>query len=467
MLLAACQTGQAPAPSVPVASTPPTGAPSPSPVEQASPSPVPAAARVQVSGKVFADDGRRLENARVEVRSSDGQIVQTLQAIGGAYALPEVPVGTVLTLTAVQEGYSMRQRVHRAVLPGLNDDLDPNVVDFGGPLAGAYHALSLYPEITSVTPAARATNVASSPLVITFRLSHALPVADQGRFGRVLQVRFPVPVSPTHPTGEVIIRRGTAYEDTAATLTWNEAGTEGTFRFDAPLVTRAGGASAVTVGFDQGAPLEDWPENAESRRLGRDRAVKTYDGNGSTVSFQVAPFWRGAEGTTAPATRPSPLEIWGSTHATTTTFSLAPDTRQPKVKQVAAYSGKNGANDEIHVVFDEPMRGFPEEALDNGVLLPSSYRFVLGRTEEREDAERYAESDPAEGGNSPPLAPFYSINRTDTVILPLPNGTLTNFTVFKLYVDSAVKDLAGNAIQTSPRDPSTGLADHILEGRII
>lgn len=474
LAVAACQATTPPAPSTPTAA-PSAGAASIAPGATAAPTatvaPSPAAERVQVSGKLYDDDGRVLQDGSVEVRSTDGAIQQTVKAIGGAYAISGVPVGTTLTLTASHPGYTPRMRVHTTSALPLDEESNPNEMDFGGPRRGVYYALSSYPEIVSVTPANKATGVATSPLEVVFRLSTPLPSADRGRFGKLLQVRFPVPAYVDPDTmqtmSEVVIKAGTGFDEEVATLTWNDAGDEGTFRFNAPLVTRSATSSSVTVAFDQSVPIDEWPEDANGKPLGRGVSKDTFEGNGSSVSNRIAPFWRGPLDLLVPSTRPSPLEIWGKTHATSSTFSLAPDTRAPKVKEVIGFSGDAGQSARILVVFDEPVRGYPQAALDGSAIRASNYRFVLGRTVDDEDEEAYLASDPVKNGSTPPLEPYYSPNRLDTVILPMPDGFLRDYTVFKLYVDPAVKDLAGNGVQTSPQDPATALSDNVIEGKII
>jgi hypothetical protein len=382
-----------------------------------------------------------------------------------------VPVGTVLTVTASHPGYTKRVRMHTATSLPLDEDTNPNELDFGGLRRGMYYALSAYPEIVSVTPANQQTGVTTSPLEVAFRLSHPLPAADRGRFGRLMQVRFPVPAYTDPVTNqtvtEALIHAGTEFNGEVATVTWNQEGTEGSFRFNAPLVTRQAATSSVTIGFDPSVSIDDWPEGENGKVLGRGVARETFEGNGAIVANRIAPFWRGPGSLAVPSTRPSPLEVWGKTHATTSTFSLATDTRAPKVKQVIAYRGASGQPARILVTFDEPVRGYPEAVVDPAVLRASSYRFVLGNTDDREDAEEYAESDPLKNGSTPPMAPIFSATQLDTVILPVPEGFLRDYTVFKLYVDPAVKDLAGNSLQTSPQNPETALSDNVLEGRII
>jgi hypothetical protein len=474
-VVAACQAGT-PVPSAPTPTTAPSGmASSAAPVASAAPiassAPSPAVERVQVSGKLYDDEGRVLPDGTVEVRSTDGSIQQSIKAIGGAYAVTGVPVGTVLTLTATHPGFTPRVRVLAAAALPPDEETNPNEMDFGGPRRGVYYALSSYPEIVSVAPANKATGVASTPLEIAFKLSRPLSGADRGRFGKLLQVRFPVPsyIDPDtmETKTEVLIKAGTGYNEEVATLTWNANGDEGTFRFNAPLVTRQAATASVTVGFDQSVPLDEWPEDDNGKPLGRGVAPETFEGSGSKVLNQIAPFWRGPGDLPVPSAKPSPLDIWGKTHATTSTFSLSPDTKGPKVKEVIGFKGDAGGGARILVVFDEPMRAYPEAALDGSAVRASNYRFVLGRTDDDEDAEEYETSDPVKNGSTPPLDVVYSPNRPDTVILNFPAGYLRDFTVFKLYVDPAVKDPAGNSVQSSPQDPATALSDNVLEGKII
>lgn len=466
LLTAACQaappaaTGPTPSPSAPAPSAG-TSASSPA-------TPGPTAARVLVTGKVYDDEGRLLPDPRIEVRSlGDPTLDQTITAIAGAFSLPSVPAGTMLTLRALEDGYTARERTIVTKTFDPDVERDPNQVDFGGSGSGAYYALSQYPEIASVTPANQQDGVSANPLVVTFRLSHPLPASERGRFGKLLQLRFQVPTN-VQPSGEEIIRAGTAYGNDVATLTWNDAGTEGTFRFAAPLVTRGAQASAVTIGFDQTAAIDEWPESAQGKTLGRGRAPLTTSANDAPVTGEIAAFARQMPAASpVPSVRPSPLTLWGQMHRSTTRFSLAPDARRPKVVSAAAYHGKTGADDQIVVTFDEPIRGFPESALDGSAIKASHYRYVLGRTDTADEAKRFQESDPAKNGSSPALTPTYSTSSNNIVILRLPNGTLGTHSVFKLYVDPAVKDLAGNPVQTSEQAAGTALADHVVQGNVI
>jgi hypothetical protein len=468
VLLAACQAAQPTQPGQAGPQAPATMPPGTQPTESITPTAQPTAAtvRVQLSGKIYDDEGRVLTGATLKARSSDGAYSRDVEVIAGAYAIPDAPLGAPLTLQASLEGYTARERVHTPTLPRPDEDRNPNVVDFGGSGGGAYFALSQYPEISRILPANQQVGVPASPLIVTFTLSRPLPVDERGRFANLFQLRFQVPTE-VHPTGEIILRPGVAYEETVASLTWNEAGTEGTFSFGAPIVTRGAAASAVTVGFNQEASLDVWPQTANNKMLGRGRAQSTYSGNGTTVSNQVAPFWRGTDGLVAPSARPSPLALWGSTHMTTSSFSLAADSRRPRVKEVSAFRGAAGLRDTIVITFDEPIRGYPESALDGSAVRASNYRYVLGDSEDADDIKRFNETNVASGGNTPTSDLTYSRTRNDTVIITLPVGALAEKDVFKLYVDPAVKDVQGNGVQTSAQDPVTGLADHIIQGKII
>src|SRR6476619_1509220 len=87
LAIAACQA--APAPMSPAPSAVPSGTAAPStPSSTLAPTAIPTAppstATVQVSGKVYDDEGHLLDNAQMELRGADGVVLRTAQAIGGA-----------------------------------------------------------------------------------------------------------------------------------------------------------------------------------------------------------------------------------------------------------------------------------------------------------------------------------------------------------------------------------------------
>lgn len=445
-LAAACQPVAGPGAVSPQASPTPT-----EPAATATPSPTPTAAsspalrRVLITGKVYDDAGMPIDGAQVEVRSEQSpHLNQTVEALGGAYVVSDVPEGTVLTITASKEGFTRRQRVVEALILPDGAGYDPNRIDFGGYERGMWHALSRYPEISELTPANMATGVESNPLQVKVRLSHALPADQRGLFEGLLKLRF----RAKGQDYELYPRF--SYSDVVARFDWDEDGRGGTFAFDGPIVTQGSEGATVTVFLDQDVALKNWPESAEGRMLGRDRVEKTTEGSGAAVSNQVAAFLRPDFDETLPSARPEPLQLWGRTHQTTSTFTLAKAEAPLKVVTAEAVPGQGDMPDRFVVTFDRPVRGFPEQALDGSALKSSNYRFVLGNVEKRDARESFEAADPRVSGSTPDgSAAYYSSTNPHKVVLPLSGSKLSGYTNFKLYVDPAVKDVSGNGLESS------------------
>lgn len=414
-----------------------------------------------LSGQLFDEEGLLVRTGSVQVHSDDdASLNQTLQVAGGTWVLANVPVGAKLTLIATSDGYTVRER--HILVPPARGTADTYRFNFGSEGEGAKYALSQYPEIVSITPTNQAKGVSTNPLVVTVRFSHPFEQKEQDKFAKLFKVHFQV------PGGEKIIQDRTAYNDETARLTWNEAGDTATLTFNAPLVTRNSSDAALTVSVDDSVSLDQWPRAKNEKRLGKDLVYETVDAGNVTVRQRVAPFLRDLdEVTVPPSPRPSPLPLWGATHRVSSVFTLAKDTTPPKVVSVLGYRGINGANDRIAVTFSEPMRGFPEEMLDGSVLKPSNYRFVLGKYSTTEDATKFKNANPQTDGGSTSLQVTYNSTKYEVVYIDLPSGTFGDNTDFKIYVDPDVKDLAGNSVKTSSPDPSTGLSDNILTGRIL
>lgn len=443
IVVAACQPTTSPDLVAPQASpSPAASTPAASPSSDPAPSATPALRRVIVTGKVYDDEGTPVDGAQVQVRSEQHPALnQTLEALGGAYVLPNVPERTVLTLTASKDGYTTRQRTFEALILPEGAGYDPNRIDFGGYERGMRHALSRFPEISEVTPANKATGAKSDPLEVKLRFSHAIPADQRGLFESLLKLRF----RARGQNYELYPRF--SYGDVVARFDWDEDGKGGTFAFDGPIVTQGSEAGVVTVQLDQNVALANWPEDAEGRMLGRGRTSDTVEGSGAAVQNQVAAFLRPAFEDTLPSTRPEALELWGQTHQTTSTFSFAKEVTPLEVVKAEAVPGQGSLPDRFVVTFNRPVRGFPEQALDGSALKPSSYRYVLGRTEKAQDRESFEAADPRNSGSTPDgAAAYYSTTNSRMVILPLATGRLSGYTHFKLYVDPAVKDVAGNSL---------------------
>ena len=443
LVVGACQPTTSPDPVAPQASpSPAASTPVASPSVDPAPSASPALRRVIVTGKVYDDEGTPVDGAQVQVRSERyPEVSRTVEALGGAYVIPDVPERAVLTLTASKDGYTTRQRTFEALILPDGAGYDPNRIDFGGYERGIRYALSRYPEITEVTPGNGVTGAKSDPLEVKLRFSHAIPADQRGLFESLLKLRFRTRGQnyDLHPRF--------SYGDVVARFDWDEDGKGGAFVFDGPIVTQASENSMVTVLLDQGVALANWPEDGEGRMLGRGRAEETVEGSGAGVRNQVAAFLRPSFEDTLPSTRPEAQVLWGQTHQTTSTFSLAKETSPLEVVKAEAVPGQGTLSDRFVVTFNRPVRGFPEQALDGSALKPSHYRYVLGKTEKAQDRESFEAADPRSSGSTPDgAAAYYSTSNPRMVILPLPAGRLSGYTHFKLYVDPAVKDVAGNGL---------------------
>lgn len=459
--LAACQAPGSPSGPVPTVTTSPSVVQSPSAPRtdaSAAPSAQPTAPTGQavISGQVFDDQGALLRQAKVQVSSPQRpDLLRTLDTAGGAYVV-QVPVGITIALKVTQDGFTPRVRTVHTASNGT--DLTAFTLDFGGEKAGKPYALSKTLEIVEVTPANQATGVSTGPLLVKFRLSHPLDRANQTLFEDLIELRFRLAGATK------VVNFGALYDNESATMDWSEDGLEGTFRFNAPLVTGGVDATTVTVGFKEDTPQSVWPATAAGARLGGDLAPTTADAAGVKVYQKIAPFFREPDPAAFPPDRPSPALLWGLTHRTTVAFSLGRTDEKPRVAKVTGYKGLDGAQDRLDVEFDRPMRGFPTELIDKEVLKASNYRFVLGKSSSKADIEKFNQMDPAKDGSVTSETLKFSASSTRIVQIPLPNGTLSGYSQLKLYVDPAVRDIAGNAVLTSPQDPTTGLAANVIMG---
>jgi hypothetical protein len=464
LAVAACQPAPvSPDAPAPVASAAPTVAPSPTttPSVDGLPSTAPTSPATQsftiLRGRVIDDEGGAVNRGVIELRETpDGAVIHTAPVGGGAYIVPSLATGRTWHLRFVGDGYTERARTLSVPAADFKGAYD---VHFGGDSPA--FAPSVYPEIMAVSPASRSTD-AVSPMRVTMRLSHPISSSqERNLFSRLLKLRY------IGAVGESSVGVGDLFGEEATEVVWNEAGTEATFRLDVPIVTHKGPRAAFTITFDQSRPADEWPRDANQRRLGRGLSYTTYDAADVRVSTRISPFLRDLETVTiSPSPRPSAEALWGETHRTGSTFSFKADTSPLKVVSAVGLRGIAGQPDRIQVTFNKPINGFPSEWLDGSALRSGNYRFVLGRVEKADDLKRFNESNPAVDGGSSPESPAFHPIRYDVVVIPLPAGTLEPYTDFKLYVDADVKDIHGMPVTTSAQDPATHLADHVIKGRI-
>lgn len=463
VVLAACQpapvgpgTGPSAVPSGTAApsSVAPTASATATPVTSAAPSV--SSQRELVLGTIMSDEGGQVMDATVEVTCDVDPSVNQTMAAPGSYSF-RAPVGSTVTVKVSKDGFTTRTRVHKVEAVAGNQKDDPNRLDFGGNEEGMYYALSEYPEISQISPTNLQANVSGAPLVVKFTFSHKLQAETRDQFGHLFQLRFQA------PGGEQVITTGSRYNDQSATLEWDESGKVATFTFPGPVVAYQGASSSVKLAFDTTVPARIWPLGDNGRRLGRDIVDTATSGSGARTTAQIAPILRDVQTEPIPTVRPSPLPLWGLMHWTDIAFTLAQDLTPVKVVKAVARPGAGTADDLIEVTFSKPMRGFPEAALDPAALSRANYIFAFGRRDTPAESAAYDASDPSKGGSSPSSLE-YDAKRPEVIFLHVSSGTFSRYSRFKLYVDPKVKDIFGAGVQTSTPDPTSHLADNVVEG---
>lgn len=463
LLLAACQpAGVTPVPTPTAAQSGASPATGQSPAPAATTGTVVSAApsvssqRELVLGTILGDEGQQLDDATVDVTCDlDPSLNGTLKA-PGAFSF-RAPVGSTVTVKASKAGFSTRTRVLKVEATEGNDRLEPNRLDFGGSDEGALYGLSEYPEIAMVSPSNLQKDVVSNPLVVKLTFSHKLSEAKRDVFNHIFQLRF------QSPDGDQVISTGSRYNDTSATLEWDASGKIATFTFPVPVVAYRGEAAAVTLAFDQTTPELNWPLGDNGKRLGRALVSNATNGSGVTTTNRMAPILRDRFPTSAPTARPSPLVLWGLTHWTDISFTLAQDLTPVTISKAQGRAASGQVDDLIELTFSKPMRGFPESALDPAGLRRENYAFVLGRNDTALEANAYLASDPSKGGTTPTKVE-YDPKRTDVILLHVSPGTLSKFNRFKLYVNPKVKDVFGASVKFAGQGTSKDLAENVVEG---
>lgn len=411
-------------------------APSASPVV----APTPIAKREVVLGSIYNELGGQVEEAQLEVSSSDPAFNRKISGAGGAFGIRDVPVGTRLTLTASAPGYSARSRslTVREVVPFVLDD--PNRIDFGGRGQGMFSYLTRETDISRTIPVNQAKAVSTAPLKIDFFFARPIRESDQSQFDDLLRVRFPG-LDDSSTQGGTVLRDGLSYRQARARIEWNAASTEASFIFDAPIVTSRGAAALVE--FDPEADIEDYPQDTEGRSLGFQAVSGTKDGAGGTTGLRIAPFARPFSDEAIPNALPSPDVLWARSHHTSVRFELAQDTQPLQLLSAQPFKGATGKDDQFELTFNKPMRGFPEAFISAETTKRSNYRIVLGRTDDARERAAFEAADPATAGSPPSVRIDFDEQDPRKLILRDSSGSFTNFRRFKLYVSPAVVDIHG------------------------
>ncbi|MBC7543928.1 MAG: Ig-like domain-containing protein [Candidatus Sericytochromatia bacterium] len=353
-----------PPPKSPAPGSDVTPTPTPTPVANASD----AAVWAKVSGLVYDDAGSKLDGVTVTTTilgagtfSSGGTTVTATSALG-AYTLNGCPVGSTIQITATKTGYSTRQQtiVPQAAAAG---DTALNIVGFGDPVRdpGLVYALSLKPEVISVTPALAATGVAPTT---GFTLTFSTPVntADvESNFAIYVAGPTAGSYALTSP-GVSLTNRYDGGKDLGGPGNGVSTviPTTGAFLYDASSMTAAWSATkkTVTFTFKPGAQL---PTDKDSTK------VPQY-----ALSFKGGAIRdaNGSNGRTDQWFRSSPVQ----SNRVGYTFTVAPDTTVPKLLTLTAtnkaddIAQNNGNPDVMLAKFSEPMALFPGD--QGGLPIP-------------------------------------------------------------------------------------------------
>lgn len=389
-----------PAPSAPV-STPPVASPAPSASPSASPSTVAQAAvgAGTLRGMVYDDAGAPLASGDVWVRSlsTSAPFETRVSIVSGSYVANQVPAGVPVQVTAMRSGWTSRTQVTNVIPPGRQQQ--GTDLHFGG-TSNAYF-VSKYPEIASVEPVTKSTNVSADKLFFKLTLSEPLDDTNRRRLERALRV---IPANDIANGGQAgttsdleaqednglalnlqipyQITRGTSFLDEdarTAQVTWSADGLTASLTFDAPLIAaQSDEAKYQVVLISDGTRIVD----GEGNQLGT-------DGNGSLGSYPLA------GGVIHSVFKPDALAIrdipgltngsreerWASTHTNTTTFRLAKDKVSPTLVGVSV--SRPGTDTRIALTFSEPMAAFDgtSTGYSSAQLTElANYTFAIART---------------------------------------------------------------------------------------
>ncbi|MEB3328242.1 MAG: carboxypeptidase-like regulatory domain-containing protein [Candidatus Sericytochromatia bacterium] len=416
---------QAPASAPPDNATPspaPSGAPagdaaSAAPSQAVAPSAAPGQVGI-VQGRVFTAKGAAVpDGTRVEVTSLDEATPYTgsTTTAGGSYALNDVPYFVQVAVTASRPGWTSRRQVV-VFRPRDVRAATANVLDFGAGVTGAAteqaqaaapYFLSDRPEITRVSPADADASLPNDEMRFTLTLSEPLDAENRRRLAAAFRLvpnnaealaddqPLPAEVAGVEELAELRVATATvgalelpySYQQNSAFMngaelaefTWDEAGTEATFRLKAPVKTgRTDGAEYAFLLVQRGdTPIRD----ASGLALGTDldgEPGATRDG-GLILNAIAEP------GLTLPVSVLGEDDRWNETHLSFTRFQVATDDEAPRLEKVLARRGYaddlGEAVDRVELTFSEPMLAFPRLTAP-GTLRLDSYMLATAADED-------------------------------------------------------------------------------------
>jgi hypothetical protein len=370
-----------------------------------------------VQGRVYAGSGAAVpDGTRIALASLDAAVPYeaSTTTAGGSYALNGVPYFVQVAVTASRPGWTTRRQVV-VFRPRDVRQATANVLDFGTGTTGsateqaqlaAPYFLSDRPEIIRVTPADDDASLPNDEMRFTLTLSEPLDAENRRRLAAAFRL---VPNSPEALADDQALppavtgvedlerlRVATAtvgamelpysYQQNSAFMngaelpefTWNEAGTEATFRLKAPVKTgRTDGGEYAFLLVQRGDnPIRD----ASGLALGTDLEGEP----GGTVDGGLIHNAIAEAGLTLPVSVVKEDERWSRTHQSYTRFEVATDNVAPRLERVLArraYADDVGeAVDRIELTFSEPMLAFPRLTAP-GTLRLDSYVIATAASE--------------------------------------------------------------------------------------
>jgi hypothetical protein len=368
----------------------------------AAPSVTPSAANVgnaTIKGTVYDLAGARVDAAKVRVHSLNpsNPYDTTVDVVGGAYVVNQVPAGVQLEIVAMKDGFTSRSRVESLSPPDQTNEA--NVINFGGAIVttgdteGPAYFISKYPEITAVDPAEDATGVDPTKVVVKLTLSEPLDTTNQRRFADAIRV-FPTTATVTElelsggvvdledetaATGAInvdslspfVVDESSTFlgeENTQATVTWDAEGKVATLTFNAPLAAAEDETLKYQIGLvtDGTNTIED--KDGNDLGMGNDSGFGGYS-NGEAGDLIFNAFRETDLAVDSNAT--TDVLRWRQTHTHVSTFELAEDDTEPTLTGVTVTTPSGLTR--ISLTFSEPMGAYAGNSEEDSVNnLPSS-----------------------------------------------------------------------------------------------
>ncbi len=377
----------------------PTAAPSGAPASATPNAGDPVTAKpVVVSGMVYDEKGAAVEGALVTIRSLNtaAKYEATATTSAGSWVVNNVPEGVNVEVVATKAGWTSRKRVGSFQANAS----ERNTVNFGGSSntldAGAAFFISNLPEVEATEPVNKAEE--QDPTTLTYKLKLSEPLSETGRkrFEDAIRV-FPAnaAASPNLAAADLedaadtgviaveasydyVIKQGTTFlgdSTTSATVTWNEAKTEATLAFKAPLIANESTAAKYQVGLVASTASSPEIEDLQGEQLGTSDAgsLSAYPAAGNLIRNVFKEIDLALEA--APA---SAADRWNATHDSVATFKTKKDVTVPKLEGVAM-STVNG-DSRIELTFSEPMTAYDDtDGYSHPELIDlTNYSFAVG-----------------------------------------------------------------------------------------